>query len=424
MLDQHPKEPPWLSWLYALLWSATILATVPLARIIADYVSESLGNQSFLWLTAGFVVAGLIVAVRALLSRGLPVSAYLWLASFGGALLWIAWRLRGNPVEAFHVVQYGILSLLFYRALVHGISDYSVYASSALLAGIVGILDEWLQWLVPGRFWGIRDVGIDFLAATLTQCALAAGLRPRIVSGWPTGRSLFRVSCLLAVGLAMLGLSYANTPDRIARFAARVPAMVFLLDNQSMMAEYGHHYEDPGIGTFQSRFDRDALLRLDMDRGTAAAQILSDIHSDEDWQSFRTAFTVPRDPYVHEVGIHLFRRNRLLDMARDKEQPKRKRPEWYFVAQKENRILEQFFPQAINASSHRWTDETRREVEANADAWYEYRSPVSRNLITRFSRAQVTGGFTLAVVVVLLAGMIGRRFDTGNPGTRQRRDLD
>jgi hypothetical protein len=424
MLDQHPGEPRWLSWLYALLWSAIILVTVPLARLVADYVTETLGVQTFLWLTFGLVLAAFSVAVRALRNRSLPIAAYIWLASSSSALLWLAWRLRGSPVEAFHVIQYGILSLLFYRALVHDVSDYGVYVGSTLLAGIVGILDEWLQWIIPGRFWGIGDVGIDFLAAALTQFALAAGLRPSIVSGWPTGRSLLVMSRLLAVVLVMLGLSYANTPDRIARFAARVPAMSFLLDNQSMMVEYGHRYEDSEIGTFQSRFDPDALLMLDMNRGDAAGHILSKIHSDEDWRAFRTVITVPRDPYVHEVGIHLFRRNRLLDMALDEEQPARKRPEWYFVSQKENSILEKFFPRAINASSHRWTDETRREVDANADAWYEYRSPVSRNLITGVSRAQVAIGFTLAVVVVLLAGMIGARLSTGNSETKQRRNLD
>ena len=424
MLDQHPKELPWLSWLYALLWSGLILVTVPLARLIADYISESLGVQSFLWLTAGLILTALMLALRKLLNRSLPLAAYLWLVCFGGALLWLAWRLRGNPVEAFHVVQYGILSLLVYRALVHGISDCSVYVSSALLAGIVGILDEWVQWMVPGRFWGIRDVGINLLAAALTQCALAAGLRPRIVSGWPTGRSLFRVSCLLAVGLAMLGLSYANTPDRIASVAKGVPALTFLLDSQSMMAEYGYLYVDPEIGSFRSRFEVDELERLNRERGSLVVETLDKFRGDEHWREVQRIHTVPRDPYLHEIGVHLFRRQRHLALARDSDRPTVKRRESFFIALKENQILEKLYPKAIAASSHRWTDETRREVEANADAWYEYRSPVSRNLITRFTRAQVAGGFTLAVVVVLLAGMIGRRFDTGAPGTRQRRDLD
>ncbi|UCC14622.1 MAG: VanZ family protein, partial [Gammaproteobacteria bacterium] len=373
MLDQHPGEPRWLSWLYALLWSAIILVTVPLARLVADYVTETLGVQTFLWLTFGLVVAAFSVAVRGLRKRSLPIAAYLWLASFSSALLWLAWRLRGSPVEAFHVIQYGILSLLFYRALVHDVSDYGVYVGSTLLAGIVGILDEWLQWIIPGRFWGIRDVGIDFLAAALTQFALAAGLRPSIVSGWPTGHSLLGMSRLLAVVLVMLGLSYANTPDRIARFAARVPAMSFLLDNQSMMVEYGHLYSDPDIGSFRSRYDAAELERLDRERGLLVAQTLDEFHIDNDWRKFQRIHTVPRDAYLHEIGVHLFRRQRHLTLARDSDRPIIRRRESYFISLKENRILEKFFPRAINASSHRWTDETRREVDANADAWYEYR---------------------------------------------------
>ena len=181
MLDTRPKENESLSWLWVGLWTMLILATIPLARAIASRLEDSAGTAVFLWLTAGTIVAALLVALRALARRQLALGAYIGLTVFGGALLGVAWHLRGNPVEAFHLVQYGILSVLIYRALLHRCSDNSIYLLSAVLTGSVGILDEWIQWLIPERYWGFRDVVINFTAAVLAQGLLASGLRPKLI---------------------------------------------------------------------------------------------------------------------------------------------------------------------------------------------------------------------------------------------------
>lgn len=423
MLDERPREVEWVSWLAAGGWAALILATVPLARAVATRIAESIDPHAFLWLTVLVIVTGLLAAARALGKRRPPGAAYAWLAVFGGALLWLTWTLRGNAVEAFHVAQYGVLSILFYRALVHRFTDPSVFVLSALLAGIVGICDEWVQWLIPDRFWGMRDVAINFLAAVLTQGALAAGLRPTIVSGRPSRRSISRLCYALAIFLAMLCASYANTPDRIAWYAQRVPAAEFLLDSQSMMVEYGYRHEDPDVGVFRSRFSRDQLRRLDRERGTDVARILDRYQGDGDWHIFRRVYTVPRDAYVHELGTHLFRRNRHLTLAREPDRSERKRRESYFIAQRENRILEAFFQRAIEQSTHRWNADIRHEVDSEAFAPYVYESAVSRNLITRVSRVQMMMGFSGVIAALLLVGIVCGRSspDSERPLQRESR---
>src|SRR6185503_17692734 len=50
-----------------------------------------------------------------------------------------------NVVEAFHFVEYGILTLLFYLAC-RPIDDLSVLVLPLLAGLIVGTLDEWFQW--------------------------------------------------------------------------------------------------------------------------------------------------------------------------------------------------------------------------------------------------------------------------------------
>ncbi len=409
MLDTRPQEKEWLSWFWAALWAIVILVTIPLARVISDRVAGSFGAHVFFWLTASTIVTAMLLGLKVLAGRNLPGSAYLGLTVFGGALLWTAWTLRGNSVEAFHLIQYGVLSILFYRALLHRVSDYSIYVLSAILAGIVGTLDEWIQWLIPDRFWGMRDVLLNFTAAALAQCALAAGLRPAIVRGYPSGHNVRRLCYAGAALLGMLCASYANTPDRIAWYASRIPWAGFLLDSQSMMVEYGYRYEDPEIGLFRSRFDRQSLRRLDQQRGADVAVILGDFLEDDDWRRFRRIYTVPRDAYVHEIGTHLFRRNRHLSLARDETRSDWQRRDSYLIAQRENRILEKYFPLSLGQSVHHWGPSTRSEVDSGADERDHYESWVSVSLITEVTRRQVLAAFSVTIALLLVVGIISGR---------------
>lgn len=186
-----------------------------------------------------------------------------------------------------------------------------------------------------------------------------------------------------------------------------------------MMVEYGHLFDDPEIGIFRSRFDADQLRRLDRQRGSEAARIMSGYTEDGEWHRFRKSYTVPRDPYVHELGTHLFRRNRHLTLARDESRPRRKQRDSYFIAQKENRILETYFPRAIGESSHAWGPEVRLEVNSGAEAPYRYESWVSHDLITEFSRRQVTAGFLALISVSLLLGALSAR-RSSDPRQRDR----
>ena len=70
----------------------------------------------------------------------------------------------GDPnidvVEAFHFVEYGILTLLFYLAW-RPFDDVSVLVLPLLAGLLVGTLDEWFQWFIPLRVGELRDVLLD-----------------------------------------------------------------------------------------------------------------------------------------------------------------------------------------------------------------------------------------------------------------------
>jgi hypothetical protein len=378
VLDAPPREPELRSWLYVALWSLVIFSTIPFARALIDTVDERIGLQVFLYVTVSLVLVGGAVAFANLRKRQLPATAYLWLFAVSAAFIAYAYYLRDIPEEAIHVAEYGFLGFLVYRALVHRIHDYSIYFVATIIVGIVGIVDEYIQWVVPSRVFDLRDIRTNFIAGALAQVAIAKGLRPTVVT-----------------------LSFVNTPERVGWYATRIPFMSFLLDSKSTMVDYGYRYLDPEIGIFQSRFSREQLEQLDRQRGVEVASILDRYIGGEGYDAFQNIYSVPRDAYVHEAGVHLFRRNRYLERARAEEE---ERARHSTVALGENQVLEKYFPTTMQHSKHRWAPETRTYVDGYALKDKEYISYVSWGLLTRFGERQALLAFAAAVVAFLLLG--------------------
>jgi hypothetical protein len=401
VLDTPPKEPEWRSWLYAAVWSCVIFCTIPFARAFGDIIITHIGHDFFLFATVAGAIAAGILAFTNLRRRSLPLSAYGWLLGILTVFIGYAYYLRNIPVEPIHVLEYGILGLLVYRALVHRIRDYSVYVFAMLIAGLAGVVDEYIQWVIPSRVFGLQDIRTNIIAGGLAQIGIAAGLRPTLVSGLPSRKNLGRLCYVFVASLIVLGLGYMNTPERIAWYAQRIPFLSFLLDNKNTMIEYGYRYFDPDIGVFQSRFSPEQLKENDHLRGEEVAQILDRYIRGEGYDSFLKAYSVPRDAYAHEAGVHLFRRDYYFDKARSQVKMK---GAWYNIAFRENQILEKYFPTVLQESKHLWSPEIVIEVSSKAFKKSEYESSVSAELITRFSERQVLLGFVIVTVAFLLLG--------------------
>jgi len=401
VLDTPPKEPEWRSWLYAAIWSCVIFCTIPFARAFWDIIITHIGHDFFLFATVAGAIAAGILAFTNLRRRSLPLSAYGWLLGILTAFIGYAYYLRNIPVEPIHVLEYGILGLLVYRALVHRIRDYSVYVFAMLIVGLAGVFDEYIQWVIPSRVFDLQDIRTNIIAGGLAQIGIAAGLRPSLVSGLPSRKNLGRLCYVFVAGLIVLGLGYMNTPERIAWYAKRIPVLSFLMDNKNMMIEYGYRYFDPDIGVFQSRFSPEQLKENDHLRGKEVAQILDRYIRGEEYDSFLKAYSVPRDAYAHEAGVHLFRRDYYFEKARSQAKMK---GAWHNIAFRENQILEKYYPTVLQESKHLWSPEIMVEVSSMASKKSDYESSVSDGLITRFNERQVLLGFVIVTVTFLLLG--------------------
>ena len=311
----------------ALAASILVVLGAPYTGQIRGAIQDALPGQYRLIIGGVVVVAVAIALVSALLRiREQRGSRYGLLAiAVGGGALYAWATATGNAnvdvVERFHLVEYGALTWLYYRAW-HERGDLTSLVFPALAAFTVGIGDEGLQWLVPARVGELHDV---LLNAVSIACGLifSLGLAPvRAVRWWPDRRGRRSLAVFTSVVIAALA----------AFFHA---------------VHLGHAIDDPQTGDFLSRYSAEELLAASSDRAVR-------------WQSapprelHRTSI---EDHYLAEGVWHVQRRNEVEDPQRV----------WH-----ENLILEKYFapildfPTFSTGAGAKWPAEQRANAEAQA----------------------------------------------------------
>jgi VanZ family protein len=403
MFDAPPREPEWRSWLWVGAGAGIIFATVPVARRIADAVDEAAGAELFRVAVLALLGLGALLAGRALRrARRLGPVRLAWIVGIAALYALATVTLCQRPEEAVHFVQYGGLAVLAFRALGHRLRDASIYVASAAAGASFGILDEAIQWLTPGRVWDLRDLGLNTLGASLVQPALAFGVRPPWVAPRVGARGAAIAALALAVPWTLFGASVLLTPPRIARLAD-LPGVASTVARGDVMLEYGHLVEDPEIGVFRSRLSPEALRRTDRARAAEAGAILRREGAEEDYEAFLQRYNPITDPFLHELRVHLFRRDRYRATAENHPDDER----WYrsdlTVAWRENRILERYFGATLEAAGLRWAEDERATVAGLQFGDRPYTSRVSSGLVTAVDPGTVAAGW-LAGLVLLAAG--------------------
>ena len=232
-----------------------------------------------------------------------------------------------DVVERFHFVEFGVITLLFYRAW-RPLNDVSMFVLPVFAGLIVGTLEEWFQWFIPVRVGEMKDI-------FLNTAAITSGLLFSIAVDPPP---------------APIANARPGSVRRICHFAAVVIIVIAAFFHT---VHLGHEIRDGEIGTFRSRYSAEQLARL-------AA------HRAERWQAHPPPLTIPRlsreDQYLTESVEHAAERNNLWGEGN------------HAKAWLENRILEKYFAPAIDMPSyhsktgHRWPEEQRRNAQAALDA--------------------------------------------------------
>lgn len=336
---------------------------------------------------------------------------WILLASLCAIFAWGTWLLRANAEEALHFVQYGVLSLLLFRAYSHRYGDRGAYICSVLMGALLGTLDEVIQWIVPRRFFDFRDLFINAISGVLVQIGLAAGLAPQrmaIRAGMRSTRAVWRLAQILSLVFLLI---VSNTPDVWSPlYSYRPDAFVF----KEAMVEYGYRHVDPQIGSFNSRLKRERILASDSARADEAAELLREYPKEEDYQAFIDRYSMFTDPFLYEFRVRLFRRDRFWDRAKEPKIDSAERRVLMTVAWGENMILEKYYGSTLAATQRRWPES--RRIEAAREALPgPYHSPVSRELITWCSKRELQA----AVAAVLLLTLVGETYDVRRKVRRQ-----
>ena len=165
--------------------TALILLTLPYApavwnRLNTELASVMRHSELAFLLGVGLAATSFLYARRRQLSR----SGWLLLVAvaLGYLVSFFAFGppIYGSPLtsgEKTHFVSYGIMALLYYRALTLDVPPGWSYVGAFGIVSAVGLLDEGLQYLLPSRVFEWKDVWINMTSALLAVGAIR-GVEP------------------------------------------------------------------------------------------------------------------------------------------------------------------------------------------------------------------------------------------------------
>lgn len=154
-------------WFMVVVLISTIYATVGLAQSLANELMDrglldDLFGFGFLVIISGIAIYGLHTRQR-IAEVGLAIGIV-------AVYLIVVARIL-SPAERSHIIEYSVVALLIFEALRERSSQgQSVKYIPLVAIGIttlVGIVDECIQFFVPGRVFDLFDILFDFLAACM-----------------------------------------------------------------------------------------------------------------------------------------------------------------------------------------------------------------------------------------------------------------
>jgi VanZ family protein len=386
-------------WLEAALWVAVIFATIPFVRrlreaFVALWPAELIGYSVMAVVATAGIAAAVLLARR---SHRLRTADMAWLTVVAAVVLLWTGALMAQPEEAVHFLEYGVLGVLAHRALRTRTHDWTVFVAAALLGSVVGTLDEIVQWIVPDRYFDLRDIVLNGGASALVQVAI---WRLAPVHPAPPSPQSVRLLCRLAAAqVVLLMLCLAATPQRLQQIAELAPRLGPLASSIDVPAEYGHLHRLDGRTRFRSRLDRSGLAAAD---GTRALEVASLLDASRGaYDEFLRTISTATDPFAYEARVHLFARDRNLAEADRAGADHERRRRRLTVAFREQRILESAFGRTLEASSFAWPQPLRDRVAAGQDHETRYSSAVASHLITWIGE-----GMLRALMAALLAALI------------------
>ncbi len=332
------------NWLIVISYTLFIYITLPYAPILRDSIINSLGER-IISIIVGAIVGSIGIIIFLFLKRQKSnLSSYIWLIILSAIYTYFLLTIN-IIVEKVHFIQYGLLSLFIFYALRNHFNDLSIYLIGTLLVVILGLVDEYIQGILPNRVGEIRDIWWNGLAGLLVQVAILKVIKPGSINK----RIDFKSLKVVGIELMIIAISMG----------------IFI----TKIHEFGFVIKDPYIGKFYSRLPKSEILNIDRERFIENGEIIDRVFNDKDYAK---SLNILQLPFLYEMAIHIFRRGRYAEKGD------------LFVACKENLILYRYFKETIKHTRY-WWDRDKMDLcdslpEQKMKDFYE--SPVSSQLFT------------------------------------------
>lgn len=147
----------------AAIYLLSIYLTLPFTPDIILLLATKIGWKNLSWLLNGLLImASGIVLI--LLYQSLKLCTWIW-AGLPVLGLGVLASTMEKAVERIHFLQYALFGLLLFLAMGKPTGKKRLW----VLVGVflAGLLDETIQWVLPNRYWDIKDVATDFLGGAL-----------------------------------------------------------------------------------------------------------------------------------------------------------------------------------------------------------------------------------------------------------------
>jgi choline-sulfatase len=167
------------AWGRVVIWVAIVYATIPVFPVIwvnlRDHTGPGIAHLGTI------PVAGVAFWLSIRVCRRSWEEDALWrlavLIPVLGAYVWLLSVFGRFPAERLHLLEYGVMAVILLEATRLHRPYAAAYAWSLGLTALIGFGDETIQWVLPQRFFEVKDAGLNVVAGALglILTALARG---------------------------------------------------------------------------------------------------------------------------------------------------------------------------------------------------------------------------------------------------------
>lgn len=155
------------AWAGALAYIALVYSTIPLLpdvwALLREYTQGAIRHLGIVVV----VVGGVALLIRLTARLGREWWRYLALVAIAALYAHLLGEFARFPAERLHLVEYGFMGYVLLRALRCDIHPPWSYLVAWLGAVLVGVGDECIQWVLPQRYFEVKDIQLNAVSAAL-----------------------------------------------------------------------------------------------------------------------------------------------------------------------------------------------------------------------------------------------------------------